>query len=108
MALYMTQFSYTTEAWQAMVKNPQDRSGVLRDQIEKLGGKLMELYFSFGDYDGVAFYEYPGNTDCVAGVLAVVCAGHLKAVKTTVLLSADELVQSMKKAGGTVYPGPKG
>jgi hypothetical protein len=25
MAVYLSQFSYTAEAWQAMVKNPQDR-----------------------------------------------------------------------------------
>ena len=58
MALYMTQFSYTTEAWQAMVKNPQDRSGVLKNLIEKLDGRLIGLYFCFGEYDGVAIYEY--------------------------------------------------
>ncbi len=108
MALYMSQFSYTTEAWQAMVKNPQDRSGVLRDQVKKLGGELIGMYYTFGDYDGVAIYEYPDNVEGVAGVLAVICAGHLKAVKTTVLMSAGEMVQSMKKAGAIVYPAPKG
>ena len=32
MALYMTQFAYTAEAWAALAKNPQDRSIPLREQ----------------------------------------------------------------------------
>lgn len=108
MAVFMTQFSYTTEAWQTMVKNPQDRSGVLKGLVEKLGGTLIGLYFCMGDYDGVALYEYPDDLTCAGGALAVISAGHLKTIKTTKLLSVDEMVGAMKKAGGIVYPGPKG
>ncbi|MBN1293729.1 MAG: GYD domain-containing protein [Candidatus Latescibacteria bacterium] len=108
MALYMTQFSYTTESWQAMVKNPQDRTGTLKNLIEKLGGKLIGLHFCFGEFDGFAVYEYPDDVTCVSGVLAVISAGHLKTVKTTKLLTADELVSAMRKANPMVYPGPKG
>ena len=108
MSLYMTQFSYTTEAWQAMVKNPQNRSDILKNLIEQLGGNLIDLYFCFGEFDGVAVYEYPDDITCVSGVLAVVSAGHLKTVKTTKLLTADELLTSMQKANPIAYPGPKG
>ena len=108
MAVFMTQFSYTTEAWQVMVKNPQDRSGVLKGLVEKLGGTLIGLYFCFGEFDGVALYEYPDDVTCAGGTIAVISAGHLKAGKTTKLLSVDEMVNAMKKAGGIVYPGPKG
>ena len=107
MALYMTQFSYTTEAWQAMVKNPQDRSGVLKNLIEKLDGRLIGLYFCFGEYDGVAIYEYPEDVTCAGGALAVISAGHLKTMETTKLIRGDELVAAMKIANGQVYPGPK-
>ena len=108
MAVYMSQFSYTTEAWKALMKNPEDRSGVLKSMIEKLGGKLICLYYCYGDYDGVAISEYPDNVTSVAGVLSVISAGHLKTVKTTVLMSVEDSVEAMRKAGGIVYPGPKG
>jgi hypothetical protein len=31
MALYMVQFAYTAEAWATLAKNPQDRSGPVRE-----------------------------------------------------------------------------
>ena len=37
MALYMTQFSYTAEAWAALVKNPADRSVGLKTLIGEDG-----------------------------------------------------------------------
>ncbi len=37
MLLYMTQFSYTTEAWGTLAKNPADRSTALKALIEKVG-----------------------------------------------------------------------
>jgi uncharacterized protein with GYD domain len=104
----MSQFSYTTEAWQALVKNPQDRSGVLKEQIEKMGGKLICFYYSYGEYDGVTIAEFPDNVTSVAGILSILLAGHLKAVKTTVLMTAGETVKAMEKAKGLAYLGPKG
>ena len=108
MPVFMSQFSYTTEAWQMFVKNPEDRSGILKAMVEKLGGRLICLYYCYGDYDGVVIAEYPDEISSVAGVLAAISAGHLKAVKTTVLLSVEDTVEAMRKAGGIVYPGPKG
>lgn len=108
MAIYMSQFSYTTEAWQALVKNPQDRSSVLKEQIEKMGGKLICFYYCYGEYDGVTIAEFPDNVTSVAGILSILLAGHLKAVKTTVLMTAGETVKAMKKAKGQAYPGMKG
>ena len=37
MALYMVQFAYTSEAWATLAKNPQDRSGPVRELAQKLG-----------------------------------------------------------------------
>ena len=46
MALYMTQFSYTTEAWKAFVKRPEDRAAVFAHHAENLGGRMVALYNS--------------------------------------------------------------
>jgi len=106
MPLYMTQFSYTAEAVAAMTKNPQDRTAGLGKLIEKLGGRLICLYYCFGEYDGVAIAEVPDNGTELAVVLAAATPGHLKAVKTTVLVSMDEALEAMKKAHGLAYAGP--
>jgi uncharacterized protein with GYD domain len=51
MALYMVQGSYTAEALATMAKNPQDRSIPARELLQKLGGRLIDLYFCYGEYD---------------------------------------------------------
>ena len=106
MPVYMSQFCYTAEAAAAMVKQPQDRSIVLRQAVEKLGGRLIAFYYCFGEYDGVAIAELPDQVTALAHLLAVKLAGHVKSMKTTVLLTMDESVAAMKKAGGMVYRGP--
>ena len=108
MPLYMTQFSYTPEAWTALVKNPEDRSAPLKALAEKLGGRLLGLYYCFGEYDGVVIVELPDETTCMAAVLAAIAPGHLKATKTTVLFSVEQAMEAMGKAGALVYPAPKG
>ncbi len=37
---YLIQASYTSEAIAALIKRPQDRAGVIRKSVEKLGGTL--------------------------------------------------------------------
>ena len=39
MASYLIQVSYTSQAWASLVKNPHDRTQVLKPVLEKLGGK---------------------------------------------------------------------
>ena len=49
MPLYMTQFAYTTEAWNALVKKPEDRSKVFGELVEKMGGSCVSLYYCIGE-----------------------------------------------------------
>lgn len=108
MPLYMTQFSYTAEAVKAMTSNPQDRSVVLSQLFEKVGGRLIACYYCFGEYDGVAIGEAPDQATELAVIFAAVAPGHVKAVKTTALLTMEEAVEAMKKAREQTYAGPEG
>jgi len=108
MALYMTQFSYTAEAWAALAKNPEDRTIPLRAVFEKFGGRLIGMYYCFGEYDGVIIGEVPDNITEAACVLAAAAPGHLRAIKTTVLFSVSDAMQAMKKAGTITFTRPKG
>ena len=44
MPLYMIQASYAAQATASMVKNPQDRAAAIRPMIERMGGKLQDLW----------------------------------------------------------------
>lgn len=107
MPLYMTQFAYTPEAWAALVRNPEDRSAAFSRLVEGMGGRMVSFYNSFGDYDGVVIYEAPDDVTSAAGILAAVSPGHLKATRTTTLLTAEQGLEAMRKAGGATYRGPQ-
>ncbi len=106
MALYMSQFAYTAEALAVMVKNPQDRSVPVKAMTEKLGGRLIGFYYCFGEYDGVVLSEVPDDTAAAAVAMAVIAPGHLKALKTTKLLTSEEGMEAMRKAGSLEFQRP--
>jgi uncharacterized protein with GYD domain len=106
MPLYMTQFSYTTEAWAALAKNPQDRSVPVKALFEKIGGRLIGMYYCYGEYDGVIISECPDNASQAGATIAAVLPGHVRSIKTTVLFSVAEAMQAMKRAGTISYSGP--
>ena len=106
MPTYMTQVGYTAEAWAALTRNPEDRSTAIRGLAEAMGGRLISFYNSFGEYDVLVIYEAPDESTAAAIVLAAVSSRHLSGVKTTVLLSVEEGLEAMRKAGEATYRAP--
>jgi uncharacterized protein with GYD domain len=106
MPLYMTQVSYTSEASAALTQNPEDRGQAFGKLAEAMGGRMLSFYYSFGKYDVMVIYEAPDQSTAAAMVLAATSPGHLSRVKTTVLLSAEEGMEAMRKAGEATYRAP--
>jgi uncharacterized protein with GYD domain len=108
MPLYMSQFAYTSEAWAALAQNPEDRSEPIRGLAEAMGGRLIAFYNTFGEYDGLAIFEAPDEGTAAAVAIAAITPGHLKSFKTTLLLTAEQGVEAMRKAGEATFraPGP--
>jgi|SRR5581483_2412148 len=99
MAMYMVQFSYADQAWAALTQHPQDYTIPSRDLIEKLGGKMIQMYYCFGEYNGLMIFEAPDDISASAVSLSSLAAGHLKVNKITKLFTADEMVLAIRKAG---------
>lgn len=108
MAHYLLQVAYTSEAWANMVKNPQDRIGIVSKAAEKLGGKVEGGWLSFGDYDTVAILNMPDDITAAAFSMAAAAGGACKSLKTTPLLSPEEGIEAAKKAAKAGYTPPKG
>ena len=106
MALYMFEAAFTSDAWATLAKNPQDRTEAVRTLLQGIGGKLISYYFAFGDYDVVVLAELPDNGAAAATAIAVAAGGAIRAVKTTPLLSVQEGVEAMRKAGEVNYRPP--
>ncbi|MFZ0086716.1 MAG: GYD domain-containing protein [Candidatus Acidiferrales bacterium] len=100
---YLIQAAYTTEALQSLIKAPQNRTEVVGAAIEHLGGKLVGNWAAFGDYDTIVIVEMPTNVDAAAMAIAVAAGGSCKAVKTTALLSTEETLEAVKRAGSSGY-----
>lgn len=102
----MIQGAYTAQGLATLVKKPQDRIEAIRGPIERLGGKLKDAYFSFGEYDFVIIVSMPDNVSAVAIAMAFGAGGVLRATRTTPLLTGEESMDAMKKASGARYKPP--
>jgi uncharacterized protein with GYD domain len=105
---YLLQVGYNVEGVSGLVGNPQDRLDAIRPAVEGLGGKVESFYYALGDYDVVAICDFPDNVTAAAFSMATTAGGALSSYKTTPLLTAEEGVQAMQKAGSTGYTPPSG
>lgn len=103
MPSYLVQVSYNAEALAALIKSPQNRTEAISKVIEKIGGKPNGLWWSFGDYDVVGIFDMPDNTGAAAFAVAIGAGGACKSVKTTPLVSMEEGLAALKKAGTSGY-----
>jgi uncharacterized protein with GYD domain len=106
MAQYLIQVAYTPEAWASLVKNPQDRTQVLKPVLQKLGGSMTTAFFAFGEYDIIGVLDMPANVDAAAFAIAASAGGAIKSFKTTPLMSIEEGISAMKKAAKAGYIPP--
>jgi uncharacterized protein with GYD domain len=100
---YLHQITYAREGWQTLIAQPQNRVEVVRQAIENLGGKIVNAWFAFGDYDVIVVTEMPDNVSAAGLAIAFAGGGACKSVHTTPLLSAEEALQAMKRAGECGY-----
>ena len=106
MPLYLTRFGYTAETWKRLIGNPEDRREAAKTYIESVGGKLHGFWYGFGSYDGYTLWEAPDNVSMAAVALALSSGGALSAVDTTVLMTVEETLQALNKAGEVQYRPP--
>ena len=106
MTLYLTHFSYTSETWARLTKNPEDRREAARKYIESVGGKLHGFWYAFGSYDGYNLWEAPDNISMAAVALAISGGGALSKFETTVLLTVEETLEALRRAQAITYKSP--
>ena len=104
MPLYLTRFSYTPETWARLIGKPEDRRRAAQSYIESVGGKLHGFWYAFGTHDGYNLWEAPDNVSMAAVALAIGGRGALRSFETTVLLTVDETMDALRKAGQGQVP----
>jgi uncharacterized protein with GYD domain len=106
MPMYLSRFSYTPETWARLVRNPEDRRAAAKEYIESVGGKLHGFWYGFGEHDGWNLWEAPDNVSMAAVAMAISGGGALSSFETVVLLTVEETVDAMRKAGSVRYRSP--
>ena len=106
MPLYLSKFSYTPETWARLIANPEDRREAAKTYIESVGGTLHGFWYAFGTHDGYNVWEAPDNVSMAAVALAISGGGALSSFETTVLLTVEESMDALHRAGEIRYQAP--
>jgi uncharacterized protein with GYD domain len=97
MAKYLITGSYTAEGLTGLLKDGgSGRRKAVETAIQGMGGRLEAFYFAFGDNDVVTIVDVPDNVTAAALAIGISSTGTV-GIKTTVLLSAEEIDQATKK-----------
>ena len=106
MPLYLSKFSYTPETWANLIANPEDRREAARTYIESVGGTLHGFWYVLGSSGGYNVWEAPDNVSMAAVALAISGGGALSEFETTTLLTVEETLEALGKAGQVGYRAP--
>ena len=97
MAKYLVTGSYTPEGLKGLLKDGgSGRRKAVETALKSLGGHLEAFYFAFGDNDAVTIVDVPDNVTAAALTIGISSTGTV-GTKTTVLLTAEEIDQAVKK-----------
>jgi uncharacterized protein with GYD domain len=105
MPKYLVQTSYIGEGVQGLRREGGSaRRAAVETALSSVGGKVEACYFAFGDVDVVAIIELPDNVTAAGFALLVAASGKVD-VKTTVLLTPEEVDAAVKVAADYRPPG---
>ena len=107
MRRYMIQINFSTESVQGLVAKPQNRKTQATAVVKQLGGKLVDYYFTFGEWDGVVIADLKSDVDAMSVALMIGASGAGN-TKITVLHSMTEAIKAMRKANSIAYKPPAG
>ena len=82
-----------------LIGHPEDRRTAAQSYIESVGGKLHGFWYAFGPHDAYTLWEAPDNVSMAAVALAITGGGALNSLDTTALLTVDETLDALRKAG---------
>jgi uncharacterized protein with GYD domain len=76
-----------------------------QETVESYGGKLLGMYWAFGEDDLLLLVEGPDLIGTLANVMAVAASGAVSRLQTTVLFTPEEMDEAIKRTGTYRPPG---
>ena len=97
MPKYLVQANYVGEGVKGLLKEGgSSRRAAVEKLIKSGGGKLETFYYAFGETDLYVIADMPDNASMAAVALMVAASGVIN-LKTTVLMTPEELDNAAKK-----------
>jgi uncharacterized protein with GYD domain len=105
MAKYLFQVNYVGEGVKGLLKDGGSKRRAVIDKLfTSMGGTIESLYYAFGDTDLFIIGDFPDHAAVASCVLTVTATGTAT-VKTTVLLTPEEIDEAAKKSPTYSPPG---
>ena len=105
MPKYLVSANYAGEGIKGLLKEGgSSRRALVEKIIDSMGGKLEAFYYAFGETDLYAIVEMPDNVSAAAFALTVAASGAVT-LKTTVLMTPEEIDKAAKKTPSYRPPG---
>jgi uncharacterized protein with GYD domain len=105
MAKYLLHGNYVGSGIKGLQKEGgSSRRDAIGKLLSSLGGKLDSVYYALGDTDAYVIADLPDNVTAAAASLAVNASGAAT-IKTTALMTPEEMDQATKKTPAYRAPG---
>ncbi len=105
MPKYLVQASYAGDGVQGLRKEGGSaRRAAVEKVCSSVGGTLDAFYYAFGDTDVVSIIDLPDNVTA-AGVALLIAASGKVDIKTTILLTPEEVDAAVKVGADYRPPG---
>ncbi len=89
MATYISNLKFTEQGTKALAQTTK-RAAAFKSAAKKMGAKVVNAYWTLGEYDGVLVFEAPDDETATALMLHMSQAGNVK-TNTTRAFTASEM-----------------
>lgn len=105
MAKFLIHANYVGEGLKGLLREGgTSRRAAVDKLLNSVGGKVESFYYAFGDTDAYVVVDVPDNVTAAAIALTVAASGMVS-LKTTVLMTPEEVDQATKKSPAYRAPG---
>jgi uncharacterized protein with GYD domain len=105
MPKYLAKCNYVGEGVKGLLKEGgSSRRAIVEKLVESVGGTVEAFYYAFGETDLYVIADLPDNVTMTAVSLLVAASGAID-IKTTVLITPEEVDEAVKKTPSYRPPG---
>jgi uncharacterized protein with GYD domain len=104
--LYLTRTTYTPETWAKLTAGPVDRRDAIGALAGSVGGRLIDLWYAFGEHDTYTLIEAPGPVEMATVLSQVRASGAFARIETTPLLTVEEMLEALQRGRDISFTAP--